>query len=41
MQLDFQQQNPFWINVSSLVKGMYILKIQTTSGTDVKKLVIQ
>ena len=36
-----QNQNKLEMNVSSLSKGIYFLKIQTKSGIESKKLVIQ
>jgi hypothetical protein len=40
-QNTFRNQNQVEINVNSLKKGIYLVKIQTISGIEVQKLVIQ
>jgi hypothetical protein len=37
----FQNQNRIEINVNTLIKGIYLVKIQTKAGIESKKLVIQ
>jgi hypothetical protein len=41
MQARFQNQNKFEMDVSTLSKGIYLVKIQTSAGIETKKLVIQ
>ena len=41
MQARFQNQTKFEMDVSTLSKGIYLVKIQTNTGIETKKLVIQ
>jgi len=41
MYNQFHNQNVMEMDVHSLVAGIYLLKIQTATGTEIKKLVIQ
>ena len=41
MQGTFQNQDPVELDVSRLVKGFYIVKMQTEEGIETGKLVIR
>ena len=41
MQRDFQKQNPVEMDVSTLAKGIYLVKIETMERIESKKLLIQ
>jgi hypothetical protein len=40
-QEKFQSQNLIELDVSTLAKGFYLVKIQTKKGIETKKLVVQ
>ena len=41
MHSQIRDRNPVELDISTLAKGIYLMKIQTKAGIEIKKLVVQ